>query len=653
MKKFISAITSLSIAATMIGAVVPATAGAADASKGFSVKTYDITKPSAADANSTVTIMKSDIPSEGYVIPSAVYYSEGVNGSTDSLLVGITTDSKDISFKLYNPEKGGYTKEEKEYTLNGTKFKTDNYITFAGSYDDLDGYAPAGKHIFGIDSSQTAAGTDNYYIGLSWTNNGKQYKWAGEKSDSYPLYAFDTIIPKNIPAGTYSIKFCQYNTDTTGVNDNPSPLVEGEKKRFTVKDGTLKLETMTIKVVDSEGNSGTSANGDISFAFVDANGKDSVTAKPGDEITVMANLKANKQQISAMDVQFKTTGGLKITQIGAKSPALENSSVSSYLEENRANFTAVGEDGEPLIPADGKAAFTLKVKVPDDAANGDYTVGFGDQCKVFKDSTKFNYATSFTPLKVTVTGGSDSGSGSGSQSGNSDADIKFTFADSTGKSEITAQPGSEITVSVNVAASGKAVSAMDVQFKLNGLELTQIGSKAAALENSSVSSSIEEKRANFTAIGEDGEPLIPTDGKAAFILKVKVPANAANGTYTVGFADQCKVFKDSTKYNYSTAFTPLTITVSGGQDIQYKLGDVNQDGIVDAVDASMTLRYYAKLSANADGGFTEAQKLAADVNKDGIIDAVDASKILGYYAYLSTVKEGTPKSIEEFIASKK
>uniref|UniRef100_UPI0025E618F8 hypothetical protein n=1 Tax=Ruminococcus sp. TaxID=41978 RepID=UPI0025E618F8 len=230
MKKIISAITSLGIAASMIGAAVPATASAADASKGFAVKTYDIAKPSAADANSTVTIKKSDIPADGYVLPSAVYFNESANGSTDSLLVGITTDSKDISFKLYSPEKDGYTKSEQEYTLGGTKFSTSSYISFAGSYDDLDGYMAAGKHVFGIDSSQTAAGTDNYYIGLSWTNNGKEYKWAGEKSDSYPLYVFDTIIPQSIAVGTYTIKYCEYNTDTTGVNYNPCPLVEGEKQ---------------------------------------------------------------------------------------------------------------------------------------------------------------------------------------------------------------------------------------------------------------------------------------------------------------------------------------------------------------------------------------------------------------------------------------
>ena len=80
----------------------------------------------------------------------------------------------------------------------------------------------------------------------------------------------------------------------------------------------------------------------------------------------------------------------------------------------------------------------------------------------------------------------------------------------------------------------------------------------------------------------------------------------------------------------------------------YCLGDISDNGVVDAVDASMALSYYTKISAMADGGFNAGQRLAADVNGDGIIDAVDASKILSYYAYAST-EEKTALSINEFL----
>ena len=48
------------------------------------------------------------------------------------------------------------------------------------------------------------------------------------------------------------------------------------------------------------------------------------------------------------------------------------------------------------------------------------------------------------------------------------------------------------------------------------------------------------------------------------------------------------------------------------------------------------LTYYAMISTNKNGNFTDTQKQAADVNHDGSINAVDASIILSYYAYIST-----------------
>lgn len=64
-------------------------------------------------------------------------------------------------------------------------------------------------------------------------------------------------------------------------------------------------------------------------------------------------------------------------------------------------------------------------------------------------------------------------------------------------------------------------------------------------------------------------------------------------------------------------------------------GDVNLDGYVDAVDASMVLSYYAMVSTGKEGEFTDIQKAVADMDDNGIIDAVDASDILAVYAKLS------------------
>lgn len=70
----------------------------------------------------------------------------------------------------------------------------------------------------------------------------------------------------------------------------------------------------------------------------------------------------------------------------------------------------------------------------------------------------------------------------------------------------------------------------------------------------------------------------------------------------------------------------------------YKLGDVNQDNVIDADDASYVLAEYARTATSKPSEFSEAQRLAADVNEDNVIDSDDASRILAYYAAVATGK---------------
>lgn len=70
----------------------------------------------------------------------------------------------------------------------------------------------------------------------------------------------------------------------------------------------------------------------------------------------------------------------------------------------------------------------------------------------------------------------------------------------------------------------------------------------------------------------------------------------------------------------------------------YTKGDVNEDGKIDSLDASMVLTEYAAVATQQPSTLTENQKKAADVNEDGKVDALDASKILEYYADAATGK---------------
>lgn len=68
----------------------------------------------------------------------------------------------------------------------------------------------------------------------------------------------------------------------------------------------------------------------------------------------------------------------------------------------------------------------------------------------------------------------------------------------------------------------------------------------------------------------------------------------------------------------------------------YRTGDINGDGMVDASDASSILEEYSRASTETALMFTKKQNIVGDVDSDGIISANDASYVLEIYANLST-----------------
>lgn len=82
-------------------------------------------------------------------------------------------------------------------------------------------------------------------------------------------------------------------------------------------------------------------------------------------------------------------------------------------------------------------------------------------------------------------------------------------------------------------------------------------------------------------------------------------------------------------------------------EVKTPMGDVDSDGSVSSVDASLVLAEYAAISTNGTLTFDDKAKKAADANKDGKIDSSDASSILAYYAYTST--GGTETDMEKWL----
>ena len=231
-------------------------AGAADATKGFAIRTYyDVNHSSVGVGESTRTISAEAIAAGDVTVPCAVYYIENTN-STKGLMVGGTVSSSDGNagnIKFVSHETGtDYFASAEDVNVDGTTGSTKSLIGFAGVLKlNKKGttFVPDGSGKYFVEESQSFVGTPNAFFSCVWICGNDGYRWSGEKSDAYPLYVFEVVLGKGTPAGTYKVDFCEWDTDPTDGNEVPSPMVEGlDGTVYTRKKGNLTLSGLTIIV---------------------------------------------------------------------------------------------------------------------------------------------------------------------------------------------------------------------------------------------------------------------------------------------------------------------------------------------------------------------------------------------------------------------
>lgn len=129
----------------------------------------------------------------------------------------------------------------------------------------------------------------------------------------------------------------------------------------------------------------------------------------------------------------------------------------------------------------------------------------------------------------------------------------------------------------------------------------------------------------------DDEQAAPRDSNIAYIEQTEAAGQ------TVSFILYPKALVNGKNYsvylssNAGTNVTALTKVASFQYYAPYVLGDVNEDGKINATDATQILRYYNNLLPNAlvdvNGNDIPSRIQAADVNADGKINATDATQI--------------------------
>ena len=127
-----------------------------------------------------------------------------------------------------------------------------------------------------------------------------------------------------------------------------------------------------------------------------------------------------------------------------------------------------------------------------------------------------------------------------------------------------------------------------------------------------------------------GDRTVPTEGNIQYIDQTSVeagkvtftlkPKALTEGTYNIYISTTDKALEKVASFKYGTK-------------PPYTLGDVNNDGSIDAADALLVLQHAVGQEGRI---LTGTYFSAADINKDSVVDAVDALLILKRAAGLTT-----------------
>lgn len=156
---------------------------------------------------------------------------------------------------------------------------------------------------------------------------------------------------------------------------------------------------------------------------------------------------------------------------------------------------------------------------------------------------------------------------------------------------------------------------------------------------------------------------INTKGLKVYItINTQTPQKDKDGNYIIDkriidISASCQCSPSDLSDIFSSSDTGTVSISPAGQDkiiCSYNisccdyLGDANDNGKVDAVDASIVLSAYAAASASKNYVYTDEFIQRADTDKNKMVDARDASRILMYYAMTSVNNSYDWDNIDEF-----
>lgn len=113
------------------------------------------------------------------------------------------------------------------------------------------------------------------------------------------------------------------------------------------------------------------------------------------------------------------------------------------------------------------------------------------------------------------------------------------------------------------------------------------------------------------------------------LIRYDLPIDDPNSILTINLSSANDVM-----LKYDETSDEIYFTIGENFDTPVETGDVNCDGTINAIDATLVLSGYANVQLG--NIWSYVNETIGDYNKDGAINAIDATQILTYYAKTQT-----------------
>ena len=260
MKKFISAVTSICMAATMLAAAVPASVSALDASKGLSVNVLGGDTGVGRGASS-ITLTEDDFAKGDATISCGLFLDSATVNEICTLqaFVGPTDACADTSAVTVTPWTTSlledyYTEEQTFTAADGTEFSTLALPFFTGSVTRRGVYTTNASNLLVLtQDAGVLYGLPT--IAVSWNSVNNDSPYLGTNSYDYPVLYFDVTISADAVDGDYVIDLLDFDTNPDENVTSPSLTMRSTELNYEyyteaadMGEGIITTDSLTITV---------------------------------------------------------------------------------------------------------------------------------------------------------------------------------------------------------------------------------------------------------------------------------------------------------------------------------------------------------------------------------------------------------------------